>query len=56
MDLAESFIQEKGFNGSSYAHIAKELNIKNAAIHCHFSHMDQCARVHPAMEEILLRS
>ncbi len=36
MDLAESFIQEKGFNGFSYAHIAKELNVKNAAIHYHF--------------------
>ncbi len=36
MDLAESFIQEKGFNGFSYAHIAKELYVKNAAIHYHF--------------------
>lgn len=36
MDLAESFIQEKGFNGFSYAHIAQELNVKNAAIHYHF--------------------
>src|ERR1051325_377879 len=36
MDLAESFIQEKGFNGFSYAHIAKELDVKNAAIHYHF--------------------
>lgn len=36
MDLAESFLQEKGFNGFSYAHIAKELNVKNAAIHYHF--------------------
>src|SRR5215212_3271983 len=36
MDLAETFIQEKGFNGFSYAHIAKELNVKNAAIHYHF--------------------
>ena len=37
MDLAETFIQEKGFNGFSYAHIAKELDVKNAAIHYHFS-------------------
>jgi TetR/AcrR family transcriptional repressor of nem operon len=36
MDLAETFIQEKGFNGFSYAHIAKELDVKNAAIHYHF--------------------
>lgn len=36
MDLAESFLQERGFNGFSYAHIAKELDVKNAAIHYHF--------------------
>jgi TetR/AcrR family transcriptional regulator, transcriptional repressor for nem operon len=36
MDLAENFIQENGFNGFSYAHIAKELDVKNAAIHYHF--------------------
>ena len=36
MDLAESFLQEKCFNGFSYAHIAKELGVKNAAIHYHF--------------------
>ena len=36
MDLAESFLQEKGFNGFSYAHIAKQLDVKNAAIHYHF--------------------
>ena len=36
MDLAETFIQEKGFNGFSYAHIASELGVKNAAIHYHF--------------------
>lgn len=36
MDLAESFIQDKGFNGFSYAHIASELDVKNAAIHYHF--------------------
>ncbi|HEX6035849.1 MAG TPA: TetR/AcrR family transcriptional regulator, partial [Anaerolineales bacterium] len=36
MDLAEAFIQEKGFNGFSYAHIAKALDVKNAAIHYHF--------------------
>ena len=36
MDLAESFLQEKGFNGFSYAHIAKALDVKNADIHYHF--------------------
>ncbi|HET9590834.1 MAG TPA: TetR/AcrR family transcriptional regulator [Anaerolineales bacterium] len=36
MDLAESLIQEKGFNGFSYAHIAAELGVKNAAVHYHF--------------------
>jgi len=36
LDLAESFLQERGFNGFSYAHIAKELDVKNAAIHYHF--------------------
>lgn len=36
MDLAETFLQEKGFNGFSYAHIAKELDVKNAAVHYHF--------------------
>jgi TetR/AcrR family transcriptional repressor of nem operon len=36
LDLAESFLQERGFNGFSYAHIAKVLDVKNAAIHYHF--------------------
>ncbi len=36
MDLAESLVQEKGYNGFSYAHIAGELKVKNAAIHYHF--------------------
>ena len=36
LDLAESFLQDNGFNGFSYAHIAKELDVKNAAIHYHF--------------------
>jgi AcrR family transcriptional regulator len=36
MDLAESFLQEQGFNGFSYAHIAGELGVKNAAVHYHF--------------------
>lgn len=36
LDLAEAFLQERGFNGFSYQHIATELDIKNAAIHYHF--------------------
>ena len=36
MDLAEAFLQEKGFNGFSYAHIAAELDVKKAAVHYHF--------------------
>jgi AcrR family transcriptional regulator len=36
LNLAEAFLQDKGFNGFSYAHIASELGVKNAAIHYHF--------------------
>ncbi len=36
LDLAESLLQDKGFNGFSYAHIATELGVKNAAVHYHF--------------------
>ena len=36
MDLTESFLQERGYNGFSYAHIAEALDVKNAAIHYHF--------------------
>ena len=43
MDLAEMFIQEKGFNGFSYAHIAKALDVKNAAIHYHFRSKEDLA-------------
>ena len=43
MDLAESFLQEKGFNGFSYAHIATELGVKNAAIHYHFPSKEELA-------------
>jgi len=43
MDLTESFLQEKGFNGFSYAHIAKELDVKNAAIHYHFRTKEELA-------------
>ena len=36
LNLAEALLQDKGFNGFSYAHIANELGVKNAAIHYHF--------------------
>ncbi len=36
MNLAEALLQDKGFNGFSYAHISSELGCKNAAIHYHF--------------------
>jgi len=36
LDLAETLLQDNGFNGFSYAHIANELGVKNAAIHYHF--------------------
>lgn len=36
LNMAESLLQDKGFNGFSYAHIASELGVKNAAIHYHF--------------------
>ncbi|NJC95308.1 MAG: TetR/AcrR family transcriptional regulator [Anaerolineales bacterium] len=36
LNLAESLLQDMGYNGFSYAHIASELGVKNAAIHYHF--------------------
>jgi AcrR family transcriptional regulator len=36
LNLAEFLLQDKGFNGFSYANIATELGVKNAAIHYHF--------------------
>ncbi len=47
LDLAESLLQDKGFNGFSYAHIASELGVKNAAIHYHFPSKEElgCAVV-----------
>lgn len=43
MDLAESLLQERGFNGFSYAHIAKALDVKNAAVHYHFRTKEELA-------------
>lgn len=36
LDLAESLLLDKGFNGFSYKHVAEQLGVKNAAIHYHF--------------------
>jgi AcrR family transcriptional regulator len=36
MNLAESYLQDRGYNGFSYADIASQLGVKNAAIHYHF--------------------
>ena len=36
MDLAESFLLQRGYNGFSYNHISSELHVKNAAVHYHF--------------------
>ena len=43
LDLAESFLQDRGFNGFSYANIASELGVKNAAIHYHFPTKEELA-------------
>jgi TetR/AcrR family transcriptional regulator, transcriptional repressor for nem operon len=36
MDIAQEFIQLRGFNAFSYADIAREIGIKTASIHYHF--------------------
>ncbi len=36
LDVAERLVQERGFNGFSYADVAKELAISKAALHYHF--------------------
>jgi len=44
LNLAESLLQDKGFNGFSYAHIAFRLGVKNAAIHYHFPTKEDLTR------------
>ena len=44
LNMAEALLQDKGFNGFSYAHIAAELGVKNAAIHYHFPSKEDLAR------------
>jgi TetR/AcrR family transcriptional repressor of nem operon len=36
LDVAERLVQERGFNGFSYADVARELGISTAALHYHF--------------------
>ena len=44
LNMAEDLLQYKGFNGFSYAHIASELGVKNAAIHYHFPTKEDLSR------------
>lgn len=37
LDVAERLVQERGFNGFSYADISAELGITKAALHYHFA-------------------
>jgi TetR/AcrR family transcriptional repressor of nem operon len=37
LDVAERLVQERGFNGFSYADVAAELDITKAALHYHFT-------------------
>jgi TetR/AcrR family transcriptional regulator, transcriptional repressor for nem operon len=37
LDAAEALVQARGFNGFSYADIARELGITKAALHYHFA-------------------
>lgn len=36
LDIAERFVQSRGFNGFSYADVSSELGITKAALHYHF--------------------
>lgn len=37
LDVAERLVQERGFNGFSYADVARELRVTKAALHYHFA-------------------
>lgn len=37
LDIAERLVQDRGFNGFSYADISSELGVTKAALHYHFS-------------------
>jgi TetR/AcrR family transcriptional repressor of nem operon len=36
LDVAERLVQQRGFNGFSYADIASEMNVTKASLHYHF--------------------
>ena len=36
LDVAETLVQTRGFNGFSYAHVAADLGITKASLHYHF--------------------
>ncbi|NOU68993.1 TetR family transcriptional regulator [Paenibacillus sp. LMG 31461] len=36
LDTAQAFVQQYGFNGFSYSHIAEKVGIRNASIHYYF--------------------
>jgi TetR/AcrR family transcriptional regulator, transcriptional repressor for nem operon len=36
LDVAERLVQERGYNGFSYADVARELGVSTAALHYHF--------------------
>jgi TetR/AcrR family transcriptional repressor of nem operon len=44
LDIAERLVQTRGYNAFSYADIAAELKVKNAAIHYHFPSKDDLGR------------
>jgi TetR/AcrR family transcriptional repressor of nem operon len=37
LDVAERLVQERGFNGFSYADVSRELGVTKAALHYHFA-------------------
>jgi TetR/AcrR family transcriptional regulator, transcriptional repressor for nem operon len=37
LDVAERLVQERGFNGFSYADVAGELEVTKASLHYHFA-------------------
>jgi len=37
LDVAQRLVQQRGFNGFSYADVAKELGISTASLHYHFA-------------------
>ena len=44
MDLAETLVQTRGYDGFSYADIADELRIRKASIHYHFPSKGELTR------------